>query len=70
MKQKKKYNQPQLNEVVLDQMIVLQTTSDAPPGQGELPWETSADNNTSTTSTETTKEPLKDNNFEDNPFER
>ncbi|RCW29117.1 hypothetical protein [Marinilabilia salmonicolor] len=64
---KKTYNQPQLTEVLLDKVITLETTSEAPPDQGGLPWETSG---SSTSTADSTEEPLEKNNFEENPFQR
>lgn len=62
---KKTYIRPELVEVELDKMIVLQVTSDGPPDQ---PFATSE--SPTTTSTETTEEPLEKNSFEENPFQR
>lgn len=62
---KKTYIRPELVEVELDKMIVLQVTSTQPPDQ---PFATSE--SPTTTSTETTEEPLEKNSFEENPFQR
>ncbi|PRY95968.1 hypothetical protein BY457_11716 [Marinilabilia salmonicolor] len=64
---KKIYSRPELVEVELDQMIVLQVTSTTPPDQ---PGFTSESPTTTTSTTDTTEEPLKTNNFEENPFQR
>ncbi|WP_291857351.1 hypothetical protein [Marinilabilia sp.] len=62
---KKIYKRPELVEVELDKMIVLQVTSTQPPDQ---PFATSE--SPTTTSTVTTEEPLEKNSFEENPFQR
>jgi hypothetical protein len=62
---KKTYTRPRLITVELDMVILLQAVSDgAPPDQP--PFSSSSQ----TTTTTGTQKPLKESNFEDNPFER
>ncbi|PWD97505.1 hypothetical protein [Marinilabilia rubra] len=67
-KRRKTYNKPELSTIYLDRDIALMMQSpseEEPPGP---PLTSGA--GTSNTSTETTQEPLKESNFEENPFER
>jgi len=65
---KKTYIRPELVEVELDKMIVLQTTSTEPPDQSDPGlWNSSE---SPTTTSDSTEEPLEKNSFEENPFQR
>ncbi|WP_010663502.1 hypothetical protein [Marinilabilia salmonicolor] len=64
---KKKYIRPELVEVELDKMIVLQVNSDGPPIPDDDIWN-SSENPTSTS--DSTDESFEKSSFEDNPFQR
>jgi hypothetical protein len=66
---KKKYISPELYTIPIDRDIalVMQTQNEDEPPNPPL---TSDGSGTSTSSTESTEEPLKTNNFEENPFQR
>lgn len=65
-RRRKTYHKPELSTIYLDRDIALVMVSeDTPP-----PPPLTSGAGTSTTSTDSTGEPLKKSNFEDNPFER
>lgn len=70
-KKRKTYYKPEFNQIVLDKEIrLIMATEDNPPGP---PFATSVQKDSdisSASSTESTEDPLKKNNFEDNPFDR
>lgn len=67
--EKKKYISPLITEILIDRVIVLQTTSYIPPGD---PYDTapassgSGEDGTSTIE----RQPTQKSGFEENPFER
>ncbi|WP_016777850.1 hypothetical protein [Anaerophaga thermohalophila] len=70
-KEKKIYNQPELTEVTVDKSFTLFTASENnPPGQPSFTSSGGSDTSTSSDETTTEDDQLKDNNFEDNPFQR
>lgn len=71
-KNKKPYNSPDLQEVNLDRHFLLLAASEyTPPGQGGLYSSSNSEiNSTSTDYNNEDEDILKQNNFEDNPFQR
>jgi hypothetical protein len=69
-KNKKTYYKPEFTKIELDKEISLIMASEGNPPDPPLVISDQSDSGTSTTSTDSTEEPLKTNNFEENPFER
>jgi hypothetical protein len=67
---KKPYYKPEFTKIELDKEISLLMASEDNPPDPPLGVSAQSDSGTSTTSTDPTEEPLKTNNFEENPFER
>ena len=65
--EKRRYYKPKLSTIHLDREVALVMVSEGSPPPPPLTSGTSTSTSTTTT---TTDQPLKNNNFQDNPFER